>query len=329
MHMNSNILPLLLFMVFLPSFTDARPGALDELEVIRRQRETPENSIILPTINTSGPPAGENICFQINEIQLFGADLLPASVRQQLIHPWIRRCPGVNQIQHLVQQISAWYLNQGYITSRAFLIEQDLSQGVLQLQILEGRLQQITLDQKTSLMLAMAFPVSKDKPLNLRDIEQGIEQINRLRRQPVQSNISPGDKPGYSVVNLDAEKVFTRQLALGNDNSGQKNTGIGQINGTLIGNNLVGLAERWVVSAGRSSNFTDHDSQLFQASENLPWVTGTLITPVPGAATFQLIGNPTFGAMTATAKVTDSISQETCTGMNALKPVCLKDNYEV
>lgn len=220
-----------------------------------------------PAASSSGGP-----CFTINSIRLEGANHLPASARQTLTQPYQQRCLDLGQIQTLVQQISDWYIERGYITSRAFLTEQDLSQGELKLLVLEGQLEKITLDQRDDRMLKMAFPGLVGDILNLRDIEQGMEQINRLRQQPVQIEILPGSQPGYSVVNLTAKPEFPLMLGLGFDNSGQKSTGTGQINGSLTGNNLLGLADQWFVSGARSSDFAnDHDARSVQAGVSLPY----------------------------------------------------------
>lgn len=220
-----------------------------------------------PAVTASGGP-----CFTINNIRLEGANHLPASVQQRLTQPYQQRCLNLSQIKTLVQQISDWYIERGYITSRAFLTEQDLSQGELKLLVLEGQLEKILLDQKDDRMLKMAFPGLVGNILNLRDIEQGMEQINRLRQQPVQIEILPGSQPGYSVVNLTAKAEFPVKLGLGFDNSGQKSTGTGQINGSLTGNNLLGLADQWFVSGARSSDFAnDHDARSVQAGVSLPY----------------------------------------------------------
>ncbi|GHO33538.1 hypothetical protein MY014_41820 [Escherichia coli] len=88
------------------------------------------------------------------------------------------------------------------------------------------------------------------KVLNLRDIEQGMEQINRLRTESVQIEISPGDREGWSVVTLTALPEWPVTGSVGIDNSGQKNTGTGQLNGVLSFNNPLGLADNWFVSGG-------------------------------------------------------------------------------
>lgn len=242
------------------------------LEQNRLQREALERSIAPLSPAQPEAPSSTGICFLIHTIQLSGADHLSEQARQRLIQPYLHQCLGLAQIQTLVQQVSDAYLNRGYITSRAFLTEQDLAQGVLRLTVLEGRLQQILLEQRTSPMLAMAFPDREGGLLNLRDIEQGMEQINRLRRRPVQIDILPGSQPGHSVVSLSAEPEFPLLLGLGFDNSGQKNTGVEQINGSLTGNNLLGLADQWFIAGGRSSAFAnDHDAQSVQAGVSLPY----------------------------------------------------------
>lgn len=178
----------------------------------------------------------------------------------------------MSRIQQLTDAVSDWYISRGYITSRAFLVEQDLRHGVLHLAVLEGRLQKITLEGASGHELKMTFPGLEGNILNLRDIEQGMEQINRTRATPVQIEILPGDKQGWLIVQLTATPEFPLSASVSFDNSGQKSTGTGQLNAGLTGNNLLGLADRWFVSGGRSSAFSDSkDAQNFAAGVSIPY----------------------------------------------------------
>jgi len=237
----------------------------------QQQRQELERSTPLaPAPQTAPKPGGP--CFDIHTITLRGADHMPARIQQKLTQPYLQQCLGIGQINALVKEVSDWYIGQGYITSRAFLTEQDLSSGTLSLTVMEGKLEAIKMENQRGVMLAMAFPGLVGKILNLRDIEQGMEQINRLRKTPVQIEIQPGGQPGYSIVNLTSTPEFPLQASAGFDNSGQKSTGTGQINGSLTGNNLLGLADQWFVSASRSSDMaSDHDAKSVQAGVNLPY----------------------------------------------------------
>ena len=181
------------------------------------------------------------------------------------------------KITELLAHISDWYISRGYITSRAFLTEQDLSGGQLNIVVLEGRLEAIRLEGETPRMLKMAFPGRVGGILNLRDIEQGMEQINRLRAEPVQIEILPGTQAGYSIVNLTAKPEFPLSASVSLDNSGQKSTGEDQLSGVLTANNMLGLADKWFVSGGRSSDFASaYDAQNFQAGVSVPFGYGLL-----------------------------------------------------
>ncbi|ENV9336537.1 ShlB/FhaC/HecB family hemolysin secretion/activation protein [Klebsiella aerogenes] len=239
----------------------------------QQQRESLDRAVPLPrTTLPSAPDAMKGSCFTINRVVLDGSSLINQRQQQMLFASWQGRCLDMSRIQQLTNAVSDWYISRGYITSRAFLVEQDLSQGELHLAVLEGRLQKIKMDGAPGREIRMAFPGLEGSILNLRDIEQGMEQINRTRTTPVQIEILPADKQGWSVVHLTATPEFPLFASASFDNSGQKSTGVGQINGGLTGNNLLGLADSWFVSGGRSSAFSNSkDAQNFAAGISIPY----------------------------------------------------------
>ncbi|MHC0465912.1 ShlB/FhaC/HecB family hemolysin secretion/activation protein [Kosakonia cowanii] len=279
---------LLLFILFI-SAAQAAPLSPADRDAVRQQQEQllrqsqqqrdelerstplPRQEVRTPDGNAQGP------CFTIHTITLSGVTLISAKAQQKLISPWLNQCLDMAKITELTTAISDWYISRGYITSRAFLTEQDLSQGELRLVVMEGKLSHIRLDGESPRMLKMVFPGLEGKVLNLRDIEQGMEQINRLRSNPVQIEIVPDTEPGYSIVNLTATPEFPLSATFSLDNSGQKSTGEKQLNGSLSGNNLLGLADKWFVSGGRSSDFaTGYDAQSFQTGVSVPYGYGLL-----------------------------------------------------
>ncbi|MCI2290156.1 ShlB/FhaC/HecB family hemolysin secretion/activation protein [Enterobacter sp. I4] len=248
------------------------------LDENQRQREALERSVVLPRpVRPDDTSASKGPCFFISRIELSGATLLSPSAKKRLVAPWLNQCLDIARLNTLTNAVSDWYISRGYITSRAFLTEQDLSGGVLRLAVLEGKLQQIRLEGVPARTLTMTFPGLEGKILNLRDIEQGMEQLNRVRQRPVEIEILPGDRQGYSVVNLTASPEFPLSGSASFDNSGQKSTGTGQLSGALYGNNLLGLADKWFVSGGRSSDFSNsHDAQNFAAGISVPYGYGLL-----------------------------------------------------
>ncbi len=239
----------------------------------QQQRESLEQAIPVPAPSEPATPAPvKGPCFTITRIVLDGATLMNARQQHKLLASWQGQCLDMGRINQLTATVSDWYISRGYITSRAFLTEQDLRSGELHLAVLEGRLEKIKMDDAPERELKMTFPGLEGRVLNLRDIEQGMEQINRARTTPVQIEILPGNKQGWSVVHLTATPEFPLSGSVSFDNSGQKSTGVGQINAGLTGNNLLGLADSWFVSGGRSSAFSNSkDAQNFAAGVSVPY----------------------------------------------------------
>ncbi|UWS29221.1 ShlB/FhaC/HecB family hemolysin secretion/activation protein [Erwinia pyrifoliae] len=260
------------------------PGDRDFIQNQQQQRllqDRQQGDALWQAASPPGRPAALSAqagpCFPLHHILIRNATLISASQQSALSAPYINRCLNLTQINSLVYAISDWYIQRGYITSRAFLSEQDLSSGQLIIPVLEGKLEAIRLDGHSSRELKMVFPRLTGRILNLRDIEQGMEQINRVRSTPVQIDIQPSVKPGYSVVNLTAKPESPLGATLGVDNSGQQSTGVGQLNASVTGNNLLGLADRWFISGGRSSAFSDwRDARSLQAGISVPYGYGLL-----------------------------------------------------
>ncbi|TBX32463.1 ShlB/FhaC/HecB family hemolysin secretion/activation protein [Rahnella victoriana] len=244
----------------------------DILRQSQQQRDDLQRSFSPRPVDDSHSEKDNGPCFNIHKIYINNTTLLSDKKQHEITQYHLNQCVGMNSIAEITRQISDWYIHQGYITSRAFISEQDLSQGELHISVLEGRLEKITLEGGSSSQLTMAFPGLEGGILNLRDIEQGMEQINRLRNEPVQIDILPGKESGYSIVNLTATPEFPLSFSLNFDNSGQKSTGTGQFGGSLTANNVLGIADKWFISGGRSSDgATSHDAQNVQAGLSIPY----------------------------------------------------------
>ncbi|MEW7000586.1 hypothetical protein M5585_10205 [Serratia ureilytica] len=137
----------------------------------------------------------------------------------------------------------------------------------------EGRIESITQNGEQTLALKMAFPGLVGDVLNLRDIEQGMEQLNRLPSQQVAIDIQPGEQPGFSnVVLLRGARRAPVSFSFGADNSGQKSTGTGQMNAAFTLDNPLRLADQWSLSAARNNDFSPHHrSRSLNGGVTLPY----------------------------------------------------------
>lgn len=123
-------------------------------------------------------------CFDIHTVQLEGVTRYNESVQQSWISPFIDQCLDLSRINELLKLVTHRYIEDGFVTSRAFLQPQNLSEGELTILVLEGRLESIESVEGSlsSRQLYLAFPTRDGHLLNLRDLEQGLEQLNRLQQ---------------------------------------------------------------------------------------------------------------------------------------------------
>lgn len=221
----------------------------------------------LPKTATPVPGLGAN-CRNMDKIVINGAANFPQAEQDKLLAQYVGKCLGVADIEKLMAAITAYYVGHGFITTRVYVPSQDLSGGRLELLVLEGVVEQIRLKDAAQgpLALQSAFPSVQGRVLNLRDIEQGLDQLNRLASNNAKMQILPGSKPGSSVVEIDNEAKPRFKINAGYDNQGSNSTGKHQAGlGVSLDNGLgwgdfFSYMHRQAVPGERDRRYSDSDS---------------------------------------------------------------------
>ena len=171
--------------------------------------------------------AKDATCVHVKLISAQGVQVLDESLIDDITKKYVNRCLGLGDINQLIKDISNLYLKRGYITSRAFVQPQGLKQGILNILIVEGKVESINSPDKklTARQLRWAFPVQENEVLNLRDLEQGIEQLNRLQQNQAKLDIKPGTNTGDSLVEILNTTTSPLHVSASVDNSGSEATG--------------------------------------------------------------------------------------------------------
>ncbi|EGH99368.1 ShlB/FhaC/HecB family hemolysin secretion/activation protein [Pseudomonas syringae] len=238
---------------------------LDELKELPGKQATPV-----------APATPEDTrCFTISRIELKGADSLSPAERDALIKPFQNKCLGVAQLNDLLKTITDHYLDKGLITTRAYLPQQDLSTGDLQVLVIEGKLEKLHGAADSGLsdrQLAMTFPGQEGQIVNLREIEQMVDQLNRLPSSQAQMELTPGKEVGGSDVVVKSTPQKPWRANLSRTNEGQRSTGEQQWNAGLEWDNPLGLADQLSLRGGHDA-ISDRQkaSRNASLSYSLPW----------------------------------------------------------
>lgn len=168
-------------------------------------------------------------------------------------------CLGSNNLDKLQKGAQQILLMRGYITSQAQIRPQDMADGILKLHVSAGKTGNIRYEETRGGKPARGsisafdnkFPLHRGKVLNLRDIEQGLENLRRLPGVDADIQIVPSEEEGRSDLLVNWQQDKPVRLTIGIDDSGGKTTGKYQGNAALSFDNPLGLSDLFYVSYGR------------------------------------------------------------------------------
>ena len=245
-------------------------------ELLRRQdpsRMAPGSSGVKPEPLPSADQEASQ-CFDIQRIELQGAEHLSEGDREKLLKPFVGRCLGLPDIRELMRQLTNHSIDAGRVTTRVYIPEQDMSKGVLTLLVVEGKVGAIELDgDATGVNPKVAFPGVTGRVLNIRDIEQGLDQINRLPSNSARMELVPGSDPGLTNIRVFNQPGSPFSGAVTLDNYGSPATGEHRLTANLAVDGPMGVHDAWFISLSSNTD-ADRSKRLSESallSLNLPW----------------------------------------------------------
>lgn len=242
------------------AFGQERPLTLDEQQQrLRTQQQAQERAARTqaPDLRTDRHAAtdfhstelpSESACFDLKQVHLLGERTDAFGFVQRYLYQYAGRCVGHEGISLIVRRAGDLILDRGYVTTRVGLGEQDLSQGVLNITLVPGTVHAIRkADDTPSGEWEWALPIRPGDLLNLRDIEQGLEQMKRVPSQDVSIDIAPSDIPSQSDLVITVKRGKPWRLVSTLDDSGAAATGLYQaglsfgIDNPLNANDMLSL----------------------------------------------------------------------------------------
>lgn len=208
-------------------------------------------SVLPPSSAQTSDPSGLP-CFDIDRLYLTGelSDKFNFAIKPYTkgSNSVLGRCLSVNDINQLVSDVQNRIIDKGYVTTRVLIENQNLKSASLFLTLIPGRIDQINaVDIQSSRPIyrdasgnpanfAPALPMKSGDLLNVRDIEQALENFKRVPTADADFSIVPSTQkntPGYSDIQIRWQQDKRWRLSATVDDSGQESTGVYQGNVTL------------------------------------------------------------------------------------------------
>jgi hemolysin activation/secretion protein len=240
--------------------------------------EVPTTPIIPVTPTENLPdtiPTSES--FFVKEIQIVGNTVLKEEIAE-LKRPLEETYITFGQLLELRSQITQLYIKEGYVTSGAFLPNnQNLTSGIVKIQIVEGELEEVQLSGLQKLQeryVRSRIARATQTPVNQKKLEQALQllQIDPLIAQ-VNAELTAGSTPGSNILRLQVKEAPALHTGVGIGNSQSPSVGSNQVSVFIEHENLLGFGDKFRAEYGITEGLN-----LYDFSYNVPFnaLNGTI-----------------------------------------------------
>lgn len=189
----------------------------------------------------------------VTEFQFLGNTVFSQAELAELTKEFVGEAVTFAQLLAARSRITEHYINQGFITSGAYLpANQVIQDGIVTIQIIEDKLTKINVEGLERLQphyLRSRINTVVSSPLNINDLITVLEQ---LKRNPLLENLSAeltaSQQVGESVLNLKVEPANPLQVNAFVNNHQSPTIGTWQQQLELGHNNLLGWGDQVLVS---------------------------------------------------------------------------------
>lgn len=262
----------------------------DQVDRIERGRPLSEDAARAPVEDVDGPT------FEVGSIVTNDSEKLSAEAIRAAVAPFENRTLSLADIQRLVNAIDDAYVAAGYKAGFAVVPDQDLAGGVLNVLLVEPRVDTATIsgvERVSPDFIASRAPVAEGELLDLEGLENRLNLINRtsLGALSVEALLQPGGVFGTTSVEIAGREAPPIELITVVENYGTEETG--RMRGLSIAriNNLLGRDDVLQLGVSGSEN-----SKSGFASYSLP-VWGFVRLNTSASIGNSRIGSGTFGPL--------------------------------
>jgi hemolysin activation/secretion protein len=225
--------------------------------------EEPPPESVLPPIPPPPPREPQAAAFRVyvRGFEFEGNTAFDDADLARVTAPWSGREISSEELRGARDAVTRHYVDAGYVTSGAVLPDQQLEDGVVRIQLVEGRLAGVDVEGADGFQpgyFESRLLAAARAPLRVQRLEERLQlfqQDPRLRR--IAARLEPGEQRGETRLRLQLEEAFPATLALEWSNDVPPSLGehAGRADASL--SNLVGVGDQLFFGARFSEGLTD------------------------------------------------------------------------
>lgn len=262
--------------------TGVRRPAQEEPLAPELPRAVPEPipELSLPPIPPPARPGlGSGLRVQVSGYRFEGNTAFSDDELAALAAPYAARTVASEELEELRQLLTRHYVEHGYVTSGVLIPDQDLVDGVVTLQVVEGRLTRIDLEGTRWFRDAWFRERLERAAAQPLDAEKLAQTLLRMQRDPriaaIHARLAPAERLGESSLAIEVEEARPIRLfaAAANDRSPSIGSERGELRFEHL--NLTGNADTLSAAIGATQGLDEVDAFYalpLNASDTTLWL---------------------------------------------------------
>lgn len=183
--------------------------------------------------------------FVLNAIELEGATAIGIDELEAIYLQHLGKSIDLKKLYEIVNNITAYYRNKGFILSQAVLPEQEIDQQAsVRVTIVEGFVSGVSVSTNDEKALSRVnrymANILRSKPLKAKDLERYLLLLNDVSGYTVTATLAPSATPRAADITLNVEADFS-SYALQIDNRGNSFIGPGRLTASAAFNSISRL----------------------------------------------------------------------------------------
>lgn len=195
-------------------------------------------------------PQNEKKGSRINKIIVEGNTILPEKTLKELENKYIGKYGGKNVVNFL-KELENNYLKKGYIATRVKLDikNSDFKEGIITYKVIEGKVEAIKFKEarkSDKRRIKASFPLENGDIINIRDLDQGIDNLNSVSCNNAKFDLVPGNQLGTTIVEVENQRNKKISGTINYNNLGQETTGNERAKVSLTIEDLLGMNDSFI-----------------------------------------------------------------------------------
>ena len=189
----------------------------------------------------------EGKAFTLKGVTLTGNDSISSEAFETMIRNYVGKEVHMSDLRALATEIKRYYRDAGYIAAYVYLPPQTITDGVVEIAVIEGKLGEIDITGNkwvSQKVIKRFLRFSSGQVLFFNSLRNALTFINKHRDVKAKAVLKPGKEVGTTDLEIDVKDKFPIHPGVDVNNLGTRNTGKTRVGFSLSDTNLLGQMDQ-------------------------------------------------------------------------------------